>query len=111
MTIDVTTAYTGAQSTAIYHFGGVFDNTSILLADGTASTYGPKVNTKIVGTRVITPTSVTGAQTGDTLGAAPGLISFVDFGGITPKLVGSFGGDTAPQMPSVHVTVLLDQAP
>lgn len=111
ITINVIRAYTGGQSTANFHFGGTSDNTSILLPNGTAGTYGPIVNTKIAGTRVITPTTVTGAQSGDTLGSAPGLIWFVAFGGIAPKLVGSFGGDTAPQLPSVRVTVLLNQVP
>ncbi len=111
ITIDVLTAYTGAQSTANLHFGNSLDNLGVRLADGTAGTFGPIVNTKIVGTRVITPTSVTGAQTGDTLGAAPGLIWFHNFGGLTPVVSGSFGGDTADKYPSVRIIIALDQAP
>ncbi len=111
VTIDVLTAYTGAQSTANLHFGGQFDNFPVRLADGTAGTFAPIVNTKIVGTRVITPTTVTGSQSGDTLGSAPGLIWFIDFGGLIPIVSGSFGGDTAPQLPSVRIIIALDQAP
>ncbi len=111
LTIDVLTAYTGAQANAKLHIGGTFDNQPVRLADGTAGTFGPIVNTKIVGTRVITPTTVTGAQSGDTLGSAPGLIWWVDFGGWSPVLSGSFGGDTADKYPSVRITILLDQAP
>ncbi len=111
ITIDVLTAYTGAQSSANLHVGGQFDNFPVRLADGTAGTFAPIVNTKIVGTRVITPTTVTGAQTGDTLGSAPGLIWFVDFGGFIPKLAGSFGGDPAPALPSVRIYVVLNQVP
>ncbi len=110
--IDVLTPYTGAQSTANLHFGGVFDNLPVRLAGGTAGTFAPIVNTKIAGQRLITPIAVTGGQSGDTLGAAPGLIWFVNFGGgISPKITGSFGADTAGQLPSVRISIILDQAP
>ncbi len=111
ITIQVITAYTGAQSTALLHVGGTFNNFPARLADGTAGVFAPIVNTKIVGTRVITPTTVTGAQTGDTLGSAPGDIWLVDFGGLTPILSGSFGGDTADKYPSVRIIIATDQAP
>jgi hypothetical protein len=109
--VDVVTPYTGAQATANLHIGGAGNNQPIRDASGNAAVYGPIINTKVAGQRLITPTTVTGAQSGDTLGAAPGLIWFIDFGGFQPLTVGSFGGDSAPQLCHVRIYLLLNQAP
>lgn len=69
--MNVTTAYTGVQGTLALNTFGQFGR-SIIKADGTAANYDPVINLKTVGNRVITPSGVTGTQTGDSGLTLPG---------------------------------------
>ena len=62
--INVTKAYTGVQGTFNVGFSQ-FDNLAVAVNKTSMSTYGPRVNLKITGERVITVGSTTGAQSGD----------------------------------------------
>ncbi len=59
VSINVTKPYTGSQSTAIFHAVSVFDNYPTIKSDGSVYIYGPQINLRQVGNRVITPTGVT----------------------------------------------------
>lgn|GEM_PF-6342016 len=61
--INVTKAYTGAQSTLKAGLNQ-FNNLPVVVG-GAWTTYGPVVNLKVTGERIITVGSTTGAQTGD----------------------------------------------
>lgn len=68
MNMNVTNAYTGAG--ALTFAMTQFNNLPVILSNGTSSSYnqaggGPKVNLKIVGNRQVTPSGVTGTQSGD----------------------------------------------
>lgn len=104
--INVTRADTGANGTAPLHMGGQFSNVPIILLNGSDSTWGPIVNTKITGLRTITPTVVSGAQAGDTLPDL-GKIWFISF--ILPRLNTDISGYTEGQKPIVTVEMLTDQ--
>lgn len=75
VSINVITPYTGGNS-PLFHLSR-FDNWPVILDDYSGSTFGPIVNPKIAGNRIITPSGVSGAQSGDTL-SAPGSIWFPD---------------------------------
>ena len=107
MKINVTRADTGGNPTAPLHIGGQNNNIKIINSAGAFTSYGPIVNTKITGLRTITPTSVTGGQSGDTLGSAPGNIEFVDT--VEPFLNANISGYTAGQKPLVTFEMLTDQ--
>lgn len=72
--INVITPYAGVLSLV----GEIGDNGVNIMNGSSPTTYDPLVNLKAAGERVITPGSVTGAQSGDTLGSAPGAISFAE---------------------------------
>jgi hypothetical protein len=62
--INVTKAYTGVQGT--FNVGlSQFDNLSVAVNKTSMSTYGPRVNLKVLGERIITVGSTTGTQSGD----------------------------------------------
>ena len=105
--VNVIRAYTGAQPSALLHVGAPGDDASVIDSSGGYTHYGPIVNTKIVGQRLITPTTVSGSQSGDVLGGAPGTISFTD--NIQPFLNADMSGDTNDQKPIIEVEILTDQ--
>lgn len=101
ITITVNTPYAGAGALT-FSMGGPF----VIGTDGhTRSAYNPIVNAKVAGTRVITPSTVTGAQSGDTLGVAPGAIWMLS-DQITPGY-SSIPGDIGST--SVTITIKTDQ--
>lgn len=62
--INVITAYTGTRPTLTVGLSQ-FDNLSVIVG-GALTTYGPRVNLKIAGERIITVGNTTGTQSGDT---------------------------------------------
>jgi len=54
-TINVTTPYTGAQSTLFWHAFAEFDNATIVKSDLSTTTYGPHIDLRTAGIRTITP--------------------------------------------------------
>ncbi|HEY6329415.1 MAG TPA: hypothetical protein VI756_08755 [Blastocatellia bacterium] len=69
LSVNVITPYTGVQSTLTLNIGpgGVLVQNS----SGAFAVYQPTFNLKVAGLRTITPTGVTGAQSGDSI-TAPG---------------------------------------
>ncbi len=64
--------------------------------------FNPIINLKTAGTRVVTPTGITGEQTGDTLSSPASTASMA--GTTTPYLGTSITGKTAAECPVVEVT-------
>jgi hypothetical protein len=106
ITINVTQVYTGAQATCTFQFfvPGMLDATG---ADAGALTL--IVNAKIAGSRIITPTTITGAQSGDSLGSAPGAVWSTAGGHLS--ILENISGDTEAQKPIINVEYITTQMP
>lgn len=105
--VNVTRAYTGAQGSCTMNVNGEFGNTCLAPNLLTRQTWNPVINLKVAGERVITPTTVTGAQSGDTLGSAPGLIWFT--GPMNQLFNHDTSGDTAGQQALVTISFVTSQ--
>jgi len=103
VTVDVLTPDTSGNGTVAFHLGGRFDNYATLNSSGAEVNFGPIINLKTAGTRTITQSSVTGAQTGDTLGSAPGAVTMTS--AMPPYLGTNISGDAAGTCPVVAVTL------
>ncbi len=115
ITVNVTTAYTGAQSTAtmeaIYRF---FDLSCLDTSTWAFSSFGITINTKIAGTRTFTPGATTGLQSGDQLrrnGGSTGVLGNVWVrSGILPKNETNMTADTGAQRPIIEIIIQTDQS-
>lgn len=103
--VNVTTPYTGSQGTLSLHAINTFDNyPTITLSDYSTVTYGAVINTKVPGERVITPTGVTGTQSGDSgLTIIPSWFT----GLVAPKLSADVSGESAG--PVITIEYVTDQ--
>jgi hypothetical protein len=113
LSINVTRAYTGAQPAMDFwpYFDGIITTvvpfTYFRNAPGDPSFLS--INTKITGERIITPTTITGAQTGDSFPSAwPLAFSFAQ--AITFAFVQDISGDAEPVTPIIVVTIKTDQS-
>lgn len=107
---DVTAAFAGVQNPLTLHGGGQFDNTTTLgpTPTYTQNSYGPLVNMRAAGTRIITPTGVTGNQTGDNLPSLTLPNAYTWFTGVT----GSFLSNDVHLDPSnfgLTIEYIMDQ--
>lgn len=101
-TVDVTTTYAGSNS-GLLHAAGQFDNYPTLKSDGTLYNFGPVINLKVFGKRVIKPPSAggtSGAQSGDTL---PSLTEAVWFTQGLSVFIGSALNDAGPVAFTVEI--------
>lgn len=110
LSINVTNAYGGAGGLD-FHLSQ-FDNWNVLKSDYSATTYGPVLNAKTAGNRVITLSGVTGTQSGDSGLAMPDATStwFPDGGNSGP----TFSADVSASCPgascpSITLTFQTDQ--
>lgn len=103
--VNVSTPYTGVQGTLSLHVVGQFDNLPIIkLSDYSTAMYGPVINTKIAGERIITPLSITGAQSGDIgLAIVPAWLT----GSIEPTLSADVSAESAG--PVITIEIITDQ--
>lgn len=112
LTVNVTQAYTGSGA-AVLHATAQFDNIfTIKQSDWTTFQWGPQINLKQAGERIITPSGVTcdgvAAPTGcsgDTLGAAFPEAVWIQQG-INPYMGSTLGVGTQPL---VTITIRTDQ--
>ncbi len=110
VTLDVTAAYTGVQSTLTSEALGIGGTNAITLA-GTVTAYDPVPNLKTTGTRSMTTASVSGAKAGDS-----GL-PFSDAAWLVhvygPKLSADISGESSSLWPtySVEISTTLDAFP
>lgn len=98
MSIDVTKPYTGLQSS----LGMNLRSTLTQPDNATPFTYASMVNLKLVGKRVITPTSVTGQQLGDSALSLTGPVWFNEYFAETTKDISM---ESPSVWPSVTVTI------
>lgn len=115
---NVTRAYTGAQPNALFVLNWTGGITPDLLTEVRNTISDPtqmRINTKIAGERIVTPTSVTGAQSGDVFPSpfplafqfSDGPDSFLVDAGLVPV---NLSADPAVATPIVVVTVKTDQS-
>lgn len=109
LTINVIRAYTGAQATLTMDAGGQF-GVFVVNSSGNVvhNAFNSQVNLKIAGIRTITPTGVTGAQSGDNI-TSPGANNAWLVFGIGPFMSAATGGDTLDQQAIVEVQCTTDQ--
>lgn len=105
--VNVTQAYTGVQGTLTLKVtstsvdGG---NMGVVLA-GAETNYGPTINLKIAGERIITPTAVTGAQSGDSI-SIPGEIYIKNVTG--PYQGTNISGESSAVWPEFTIEIITD---
>lgn len=114
LSINVTNAYVGAGSLTFNV--ATFNNWPVIDSTGAKVDYGPRVDAKTAGNRVITLSSVTGGQATDCSGAGTGCLTAPDaVRSWFPQGAGSsFSADVSGvcpgvNCPSVTVTVTADQ--
>ena len=100
---DVTTPYTGGSSLN-FNLDGPF---MIDPGGTTFSAWDPKVNPSITGTRSVDPTSVTGAQSGDSL-SSPGMSWFVP-AQVRPRFSADISAEAPSTWPTITVEIITDQ--
>src|SRR5262249_34890184 len=103
---NVTTPYTGAQSTLTMNPMGQFHEFTIK-ADGTTFDYQPAINLKIAGERDVLPSSVTGQTSGDTVLSIPEAIWFPSTA--TPFLGTNVSGEPPAVWPTITIEMTTDQ--
>ena len=110
ITIDVQRAYTGAQASCLWRSGQAdfWTHVNPAVSFDAIFTLLTVVNLKIAGKRVITPTSVTGLQSGDNI-PVPGAITLVGENFI-PFIDCDMTADTDAQSPIVNFIVRTDQS-
>lgn len=113
--VNVITPYTGIAGTLQLTIGGQF-GTWTIATDGTPTRFQTcRVNLKVAGERVITPSGVTGSQSGDTnlssLAADIWLPNNGNFGNYIGNGTSAvdISGESVSVYPSVTVEVLTDQ--
>lgn len=105
--INVTTPYTGVQSTlTLDAMGNSFVGT--IKPDGSLYSYIPVINLKTTGERVVTQAGVTGTQTGDSALSVPSAISF---NVVAPYLGTDISGEGAGVKPTFTIEIVTDQSP
>lgn len=104
--VNVTQAYTGTQSTLTAEMLGQFGGDFLSVDRTTVFSYNPILNLKQTGTRNITPTVIS-AQSGDTLGSAPGTVWFAGSTGMFANHV--ISGEASGLWPIFSIEIIADQ--
>jgi hypothetical protein len=102
--INVMTPYTGAQSALTLSPFGAYGTQ--IISSGVATSYNPTINLKIAGERNIFQSSVSGAQSGDSI-SAPGPIWFEST--MRPSLSADISAEPPSVWPSFTIQVTTDQ--
>jgi hypothetical protein len=100
--INVTRAYTGAEPTLTLDLTGRYVDVAL-----DSHTFSETVNLKVAGRRILTPGSVVGTQSGDTL-VAPTIGDWF-IGNVGVKYSKDIRGDKEAEWPIVIIEVVLDQ--
>jgi hypothetical protein len=113
--INVVKPYTGVTAASVIFNSSKYENARILHSNLGGDSFGWHINVKIMGERLLTPTSATGIQTGDGLTyggtpaawAAPGVITFTDT--IGPSINYDLSNENLNVRPIVEFEMLTDQ--
>lgn len=109
LTINVVRPYTGTVPMMHMNQCGPYGAYAIQMATNTFSQYRATVDLRVAGSRVITPSGVTGAAGTDTLPApVAGNIWFVQ-DALDPLLTNPYTTETPAQMPIVEIELVTDQ--
>jgi hypothetical protein len=105
---NVTKPYTGVLGTLILKPLGQFNNYPTIKADSSVFTYGPIINLKTAGERVVTPSEVTGTQTGDSGLVVPEPVWFT---GTTtsPSISSDLSQESSSVWPNITIEITTDQ--
>jgi hypothetical protein len=103
--INVTTPYKGTLSALTMNALGPY-GAGAIAPDGSDTRYNPVINLKEAGQRVISPSSQTGARSGDSI-LVPGPLWFGN--GVTPTIAADISGESPSVWPTVTVEVTTDQ--
>ena len=104
--VNVTRAYTGAVGTLTVNVTSSAGSLFIDPDDRSYYSWQPTINLRVAGERVITPSGVTGAQSGDVL-VTPKAVWLTQ--GIMPTLSGDTSGDADGQQAIVEIELTTDQ--
>jgi hypothetical protein len=104
VTINVTKAYTGSKSRLILRPFG--DSGAAVISGAISTRYNPEINLKIAGQRDIYPSSVTGAQSGDSI-SIPGTIWVENM--VFAWLSADLSGEPSSVWPTFTIVITTDQ--
>jgi hypothetical protein len=105
--VSVTKPYTGSTSPVLLNPTGWFHYFTVRLSDGSVFDYVPSVNLALAGVRNVTPSSVVGAQLGDTNLSVPEAIWFT--GPLSAHMDSDISLQSPALWPSVTIEVITDQ--
>jgi hypothetical protein len=105
--INVITPYTGTHGTLTIEAMSQFGSNTIK-ADGTVLFYDPVINLKAAGLRTITPSGVTGTQTGDTGLSTGGDLWLTGVCG--PFMATDISGESSGVWPTFTIEIITDQS-
>jgi hypothetical protein len=106
MKLNVATPYTGTANSATLNVTGQFIYPTIL-ANGATYQYVPVIDLKSAGSRVVTPSSVTGQSSGDSNLSVPEAIWFS--GATVPHMNTNISGESSAVWPTMTVEMTTDQ--
>src|SRR5262249_6002227 len=105
----VTTAYTGLQGALTMNAISQFNSYPTIKADSSLLNYGPVINAKIAGSRVITPSSVTGQQSGDSGLSVSEAVWFTGQQPAGPSFSANVSGESSAVWPTITIEITTDQ--
>jgi hypothetical protein len=103
--INVTTPYKGAQSVLTMNALGPYGAEAIA-PDGSATSCNPAINLKVAGERIISPSSLRGVRSGDSI-SVPGQLWLTN--GVTPTISADINGEPPSVWPTVTIEITTDQ--
>jgi hypothetical protein len=104
---NVAKPYTGVLGTLLLNAFGQFNNYPTIKADSSVFTYGPIINLKAASERVVTPSEVTGTQTGDNGLGVPEPVWFT--GTTSPSISSDVSQEASSVWPNITIEITTDQ--
>jgi hypothetical protein len=108
VSFNVTKAYSNAGALS-FNALSLFNNAPVILSDYSQIAYGPIINAKVSGNRVITLPGVTGTQSGDSALSVPDASVSWFTGILTGAMSKDISGESQAGWPSITVTIQTDQ--
>jgi hypothetical protein len=106
---NVITPYTGVRATLGMNVISQFNRYRTIKANGAMFDYGPSINLKIAGERVVTPSGVTGAKPGDGGLSVPEAVWFTGRQDQGPAMWADVGSESSSVWPTISIEIMTDQ--